>query len=688
MKKLLFLLLIPFIGFSQALTEIDFEGFHYQYNFILENGNILNVASVDLDNNTSSSLCQCTEYQFEERFWVFETNENFEIINERCFSMEDFQLILNENWVPAITNDVFPYNCSAPNIYDVFYVGDDIVFHLLEDSYGYNYYYPGGSSVLIKFDLETFNFYDPIQYPTQISSNQIYTIVDKTFKIVTPQSLEYYMNLHYRAPITSDTGTLNATYELLQSDGYQDIYIQNMQGVNQYAGYLTQIFAGNSTEVILDYKQNSAYEIAFLVVANSLDGLYTEGVQYETSLFLIEVDFTDLNNLQYNVIKSGLEIPYDTDLKYEDYNTFVDNNNNFVLNIDQAYGNNGDTFSMEDYNKLHFLSDDGSFESIALDNDFTLEWESSGYDYYINPWSQYSNSYPHDILEIAFSDENFMTLEKVMHKSWNSNTGDFFYPFVKLFKVFDYDGTLLQRYLLSYNSIVPTPDVDCITTIIPWPGAYWYDTFDYIVGVDPIGSGYLVKNLPNTTTCSNNFGGSNTLLKFTDMTNLENPTGPTVFCNDLELTLESGTSMITIEDLDNGSYHCEDFTLEIYNQGINYGAEYTFDSSALGENIIQLVATDISGNSSYCDNIITVQAGMGIDDNTLANISIYPNPTSNYIYINNDIELEAVVYDILGKQVMREYITDKLDISCLEKGTYIINLTDGVNTSSHKIIKN
>jgi len=36
---------------------------------------------------------------------------------------------------------------------------------------------------------------------------------------------------------------------------------------------------------------------------------------------------------------------------------------------------------------------------------------------------------------------------------------------------------------------------------------------------------------------------------------------------------------------------------------------------------------------------------------------------------------------------MREYITDKLDISCLEKGTYIINLTDGINTSSHKIIK-
>ena len=66
---------------------------------------------------------------------------------------------------------------------------------------------------------------------------------------------------------------------------------------------------------------------------------------------------------------------------------------------------------------------------------------------------------------------------------------------------------------------------------------------------------------------------------------------------------------------------------------------------------------------------------------------IYPNPTSDYIYINNNIELEIVVFDLLGKQVMREYITDKFDISCLEKGTYILNLSDGVNTSTHKIIK-
>ena len=55
--------------------------------------------------------------------------------------------------------------------------------------------------------------------------------------------------------------------------------------------------------------------------------------------------------------------------------------------------------------------------------------------------------------------------------------------------------------------------------------------------------------------------------------------------------------------------------------------------------------------------------------------------------INADSVLEAVLYDSLGKELIRENVSDKLDISQLEKGTYILNLSDGVNTSTHKIIK-
>ena len=68
-------------------------------------------------------------------------------------------------------------------------------------------------------------------------------------------------------------------------------------------------------------------------------------------------------------------------------------------------------------------------------------------------------------------------------------------------------------------------------------------------------------------------------------------------------------------------------------------------------------------------------------------IKLHPNPTSNYIYTNNNFRLEAEVFDIVGKLVMKEDFITKLDVSFLEKGTYILNLTDGINTTSHKIIK-
>ena len=98
---------------------------------------------------------------------------------------------------------------------------------------------------------------------------------------------------------------------------------------------------------------------------------------------------------------------------------------------------------------------------------------------------------------------------------------------------------------------------------------------------------------------------------------------------------------------------------------------------------------DLPDNVPYVAYTIACGSSLGvnINDDEEYEISIYPNPSSKYINVNFDSELEAVVYDILGKQVMREFITDKLDISCLEKGTYILNLSDGINTSTHKIIK-
>ena len=92
-------------------------------------------------------------------------------------------------------------------------------------------------------------------------------------------------------------------------------------------------------------------------------------------------------------------------------------------------------------------------------------------------------------------------------------------------------------------------------------------------------------------------------------------------------------------------------------------------------------------NMPFAEDAYNLSSSHPDNESTLGNITIYPNPSSKYINVNIDSVLEAVVFDLLGKELLRENITGRLDISSLEKGTYILNLTDGVNTSTHKIIK-
>ena len=79
---------------------------------------------------------------------------------------------------------------------------------------------------------------------------------------------------------------------------------------------------------------------------------------------------------------------------------------------------------------------------------------------------------------------------------------------------------------------------------------------------------------------------------------------------------------------------------------------------------------------------------LNIDDQNQLDISIYPNPTSDIVYINgNYSQLKVGVFDILGKQLMNKSITNTIDISQLEKGVYILKLSDGSKLTTQRIIK-
>ena len=81
---------------------------------------------------------------------------------------------------------------------------------------------------------------------------------------------------------------------------------------------------------------------------------------------------------------------------------------------------------------------------------------------------------------------------------------------------------------------------------------------------------------------------------------------------------------------------------------------------------------------------------LGINENAISGLKIYPNPvTSGILFIETtaNAEKNVVLYDILGKQVVNTTTsTNEVNVSNLQKGLYIVKITEEGNTATRKLI--
>ncbi|MDB9828210.1 T9SS type A sorting domain-containing protein [Flavobacteriaceae bacterium] len=89
-------------------------------------------------------------------------------------------------------------------------------------------------------------------------------------------------------------------------------------------------------------------------------------------------------------------------------------------------------------------------------------------------------------------------------------------------------------------------------------------------------------------------------------------------------------------------------------------------------------------------NTVEECEGLNTDDNALElDVTIYPNPTDDYLFIEgNKNPISISIYNLLGAEVIATSATDKINVSKLSKGVYIIRISDGVNQTDKKFIKN
>jgi uncharacterized protein (TIGR02145 family) len=75
------------------------------------------------------------------------------------------------------------------------------------------------------------------------------------------------------------------------------------------------------------------------------------------------------------------------------------------------------------------------------------------------------------------------------------------------------------------------------------------------------------------------------------------------------------------------------------------------------------------------------------NSNSIFNFSIYPNPTKEYINIDCSSLESITIYNILGKELIK-VTSNRINVSSLSKGVYFIKVSDGINSSTKKFIKN
>lgn len=97
----------------------------------------------------------------------------------------------------------------------------------------------------------------------------------------------------------------------------------------------------------------------------------------------------------------------------------------------------------------------------------------------------------------------------------------------------------------------------------------------------------------------------------------------------------------------------------------------------IGEvNVQELSASDIYLSEGFINGDLLGSA-LGINEAEVSalKIKIYPNPASEVIHINSEIQLTKIeIYDVLGKQVFKSSYLNKINVENYNSGIYILKM--------------
>lgn len=109
------------------------------------------------------------------------------------------------------------------------------------------------------------------------------------------------------------------------------------------------------------------------------------------------------------------------------------------------------------------------------------------------------------------------------------------------------------------------------------------------------------------------------------------------------------------------------------------------------ELILRVFGTEAANTNRQVviDNLTWTAPNLSVKQNSIAGLQVYPNPVvDGKLYINTtaNASKEVVIFDVLGKQVVKTITDNAVNVSKLNAGVYIVKVTEEGNTATRKLV--
>jgi hypothetical protein len=119
----------------------------------------------------------------------------------------------------------------------------------------------------------------------------------------------------------------------------------------------------------------------------------------------------------------------------------------------------------------------------------------------------------------------------------------------------------------------------------------------------------------------------------------------------------------------------------------------SFTADDVGGNSIDVILSDMAGNTTTASSIVTVQGSAGIVDMDGFEVIFYPNPVYDLLTIETgqfrqlNVKITSLNGEILLNRTLAGENSNQIDLSPLQKGIYFITFGSEDLVSIRKIIK-